>query len=388
MKPKVMLIEACDFSSFPVGGHLSHTRQLVQIFGERLALVGISIDDTPVGVWTKKNVAGFTLDFFSLGRVTNLTQKPLIPRRLTAFLRLKYFKRQILSLGINAAYVVAPEVMIAVSNWGLRVAYKFSGIENPLTMARYPFATLLAAPFEKRLFSSLAKHAEIVFAAADKKAIEALVRRSNATLDSSQIVPLPTSVDSETFHVSPIALPGPDCSKPVFISCGRLNRVKGWDLILDAFQKVQKDLPSAQLYFVGDGEDRSLLEKQVADTGLNDSVVVTGFVIPTEVAGLLNRSHVFLLGSHREGWPTAMVEALTCGLPVVATNVSGVNDLVEEKRNGYVVKTRDADEFAAKMVAALDLPRPNLVSLEIAKQYALTNIKKELELRWAPFCGD
>ena len=382
MKPKVMIIEACDFNGFPMGGQLSHALHLVQVFGDRLALVGVSTDDTPVGAWTKKKVAGIVFDYFSVGRVDSSVKKPLIPRRLDAFLRLKYYKRQILSLGVDCAYVLAPEVMIAISRWGLRICYSFSGVENPLAMPRYRFGKLLAAPFEKLLFSSLANHTELIIAAADKNAIEKMLSRSQGLLNSSKIIQFHTSVDTTIFNIDRGTR---DDVQPVFISCGRLNHVKGWDLILQAFIKVKNKLPLAHLYFLGDGEDRNILEAQIAEAGLQSAVIVKGFVDQVTVASLLNASKVFVLGSHREGWPTAILEAMACGLPVVSTRVSSVGDLIEEGSNGYVVATRNPEEFAAKMLAALELENPNYVSFAIAQRYALDKLGSELKALWKPF---
>jgi hypothetical protein len=148
MKSRVMVIDACDFRGFPVGGTLTTIKQLIAVFGNRLALVGISTDDGPIGQWSKKTIGGVEFDFFSFKRVDPTVPKPRIPRRLDAYLRLKQHKKRILALGLDAAYVIAPEVMLAIKGWGLRIAYTFAGVENPLTMPRYAFGKWLAVPFE------------------------------------------------------------------------------------------------------------------------------------------------------------------------------------------------------------------------------------------------
>jgi glycosyltransferase involved in cell wall biosynthesis len=384
MKAKVMIIEGCDFVSYPVGGQLTHAKHWIQVFGDHLALVGFSLDDTPVGVWTRKKFDDVLLNFFSIGKVKPLTNKPLIPMRLSVLLRLMLYKKQILSIGIESAFVESPEAMIAVSQWGLRICYKFAGVENPLAMPRYAVGKLFAGRFDKLLFSALADHAELILASADSNAIKEMVSRSNGRLGSDKIVSYPTRVDTKIFKLDRDSIPR---SQPIFITCGRINHVKGWDLILDAFRLVNNEMTSSRLYFVGDGEDRTALETLIANNGLQNSVTITGFKDPVEVAGLLNSSSVFLLGSHREGWPIALLEALACGLPVVSTNVSGAYDLVAEHSNGYVVETRNAVDFAAKMIAALKLNNPNSVSLRIAQNYALDKLRCELESLWEPLRG-
>jgi glycosyltransferase involved in cell wall biosynthesis len=381
VKSKVMVIEACDFDGFPIGGQLTTIKQLIAIFGNRLALVGISTDDSPVGRWTKKFLGGVEFDYFSFGKVDPSIRKPRVPRRLEAYLRLKVYKKQILSLGLGAAFVIAPEVMLAIQGWRLRVAYTFPGVENPLTMPRYAVGRWLAGPFEAGLFSALANHSELIMAAADQKAIQAMKDRSRGVLADKSVISSPTLVDTKIFNRN---RPKETIAGPVLVSCGRLNLVKGWDLVFEAFLRVRSEIPSTRLYFVGDGEDRGKLETRIREAGVSNSVFITGFLEPLGVARMLNSAHLFLLGSHREGWPTALVEAQACGLPAVVTNVSGASSLIEEGRNGFIVQTRDAAEFAKKIIAALDLECPNPTSLEIGGRHSLEGWKASLCEMWEP----
>jgi len=382
MKSRVMVIDACDFRGFPVGGQLTTIKQLIAVFGNRLALVGISTDDGPIGQWSKKTIGGVEFDFFSFKRVDPTVPKPRIPRRLDAYLRLKQHKKKILALGLDAAYVIAPEVMLAIKGWGLRIAYTFAGVENPLTMPRYAFGKWLAVPFERALFAALAEHSELILAAADQNAIQAMKGRSRGVLSDKRVIFSPTLVDTKLFYLNR----NENCrAGPILVSCGRLNRVKGWDLVFDAYLKVKNEVPTACLYFVGDGEDRAKLEERIAEAGVGKSVFITGFIEPQAVARILNSAHVFLLGSHREGWPTALVEAEACGLPAVVTNVSGASSLVEEGRNGFIARDRDAAEFAKKIVAALQLEFPNPTSLRIGARHTLESWRATLSEFWEPF---
>jgi glycosyltransferase involved in cell wall biosynthesis len=381
-KPKLMVIDACDFDGFPVGGQLTTIKQLMSLFGNRMALVGVSTDDAPVGRWTKKSLGGEEYDFFSVARVDPATAKPLVPRRLAAYVRFKRYKKSILSLGVNAAFVIAPEVMLAVKSWGLRIAYCFPGVENPLTMPRYAIGRWFAGPFERAFFSALANHTEVIMAAADPKAIQAMKDRSRGVLSHKKIVSSPTLVDGKVFNLNRAEIPG---AAPVLVSCGRINKVKGWDLVFDAYLVLRNEFPAARLTFVGDGEDRRKLEARIAEANLRESVTVTGFLPPAEVARILNSAHLFLLGSHREGWPTALVEAEACGLPAVVTDVSGASSLVKEGRNGFIVQNRDAAGYARRIVDALKLPCPNPTSLEIGRRHSLDGWKSQLSELWDPW---
>ena len=381
-KPKVLVIEGCDFEAFPIGGTLTTLKQLVSLFGDRLALVGVSTRTAAVGKWVKRNFGGVELDFFNLKCVDPTIRKPRVPRRLDILLQLKRYKRAILSLGLDAAFAISPEVMLGIRGWGLRVAYLSPGVENPLIMPRYKYGRWIAGPFERTFFSALARHTELIMAAADDKAIERWRARSRGLLADKRIICAPTLVDTTIFNVR---RPGTRDASPVLVACGRLNLVKGWDLIFEAFLLVKQEIPSARLRYVGDGEDRAKLEQRVRASRLTDSILITGFVPPHEVAGTLNRSDLFLLGSHWEGWPTALVEAEACGLPAVATDVSGVSSLIQEGKNGYIVRDRDPRTFASAIHEALAIGTPNATSLQIAQRHSLESWKAMLAENWEPF---
>ena len=387
MEPKILLIEACDFESFPKGGQLSFARQLLQVFGERFALVGVCADDGPIGRWVERRILGRSFLFFGLAKEDPSIQRPFIPRRLSSYFRLRRYKSQILSLGADCAFVQAPEVMIAVSDWNFsRLCYRFAGTDNPLAMPRYWWGKALATQFDKSLFRALQDKAELILASADNEAIDTLVHRSNGALDRKRIIQFPTRIDTRIFKIDPAQLASNPraATHPTFVTCGRINRVKGWELIIDAFSLVQKKLPAAKLYFVGDGEDTALLRSRAAKAGILNATTITGFKSPKEVAGFLNRADVFVLGSHREGWPNALLEALACGLPIVATDVSSVKEIIVPGLNGYIVAKRDPVEYADKMLAAVQLQCPNMYSLRLARRYSIDTLEHDLASLWEP----
>ncbi len=89
-------------------------------------------------------------------------------------------------------------------------------------------------------------------------------------------------------------------------------------------------------------------------------------------------------GSLVEGWPTAIVEALACGKPVVTTEVSGARELVLDGRNGFVVTEREPERFARAMLDALSLPGAGALGVEIARRHALSTLGPRLGRLWAP----
>lgn len=390
-RPDCLLIDSSDFRAFPPGGALSHSRQLLAAFGPRLALVGICTDDTPTGRWLERDIDGQRYHFFGLGRRTPAAARPVIPARLQQLARLWRHRRGVLSLGVRAAFVQAPEDLLVVSRWGLeRTCYQFHGVENPLaSLPRYAWGRPLASRFDRLTFDALGR-VEVILASADDEAIEGLVARSGGRLPRDRVVRFPTHYDPAVFFpAQPSERPtlrdalGLDATAPVVACVGRLNKVKGWELVLEAHERLLRARPAARLLFVGDGEDRPELEAAIARRGLRGSVSVTGFQAPSQVARILRAADLLVIGSHREGWSVAMLEGLACGLPVVSTRVSGAGDLVRSGRNGFVVEDRDPTSFAKAMDAALHLDGAPAESARIAAPYRLDRLAARLGASWS-----
>jgi glycosyltransferase involved in cell wall biosynthesis len=283
--------------------------------------------------------------------------------------------------------------MMAISRWSLTsTAYTFSGIENPLAAPRYPWARMFSTLFDRWHLNSAAR-ADVLFAAADHAAILRLAHRSKGVLQSENIISSPTSFDSTCFKIKPKgecrnALGFADTDSILVVS-GRVSAQKGWGFILDSFSVFKKSHPKAKLVFVGDGEDSALLQQKIEHKQLSDSVSVVGFQPPEYVSLFLNASDAVLLGSLHEGWPTALVEALACGKPVVSTRVSGASSLIKEGLNGFVLDGRNPDAFADAIDRALHLPDAHAVSTQIAEQYSLEALTNRLEKHWPVLaCGN
>ena len=115
---------------------------------------------------------------------------------------------------------------------------------------------------------------------------------------------------------------------------GNLVGVKGVDRLLRAWAGLGVE---AKLVLIGDGPLRGSLEHLAADLGIADSVEFLGRIPHAEIADWMRRSHCLCLCSLSEGMPNVVVEALSCGCPVVATDVGEVPFLIEDGVNGYRV---------------------------------------------------
>ena len=145
---------------------------------------------------------------------------------------------------------------------------------------------------------------------------------------------------------------------PLFITVGRLSREKDPELLLHAFRKISKKMEDARLIYVGDGNLRARLRELIRDYRLEAHVALAGIKSSADVAAYLQGADVFVLSSVYEGMPISVLEALGCGLPVVATDVGEVRRVVFSTRNGEIVSIRDPDHLADAMEKCLlNVPR-------------------------------
>ncbi|WP_257307407.1 glycosyltransferase [Geothrix campi] len=144
----------------------------------------------------------------------------------------------------------------------------------------------------------------------------------------------------------------------LWIAVGTLNKAKDYPTMLDAAAKCAAADPRFRLSIAGGGEALAALQAEAAARGLEEVVHFLGK--RTDVARLLKAADAFVLSSAWEGLPNAVMEALASGLPVVATDVGGIRDLVEPGRSGWIVPPQNPDALAEQMLGAMALNPPTL----------------------------
>lgn len=137
---------------------------------------------------------------------------------------------------------------------------------------------------------------------------------------------------------------------------GRLDAVKGVPLLLQAFAHARIRHPDARLTLVGDGPARPALEAQAAQLGVDDAVTFTGYRAEAEVAGMLAQSNVLVLPSFAEGVPVVLMEAMASHLPVIASQVGGVPELVQDGVSGFVIPAGDLSTLISRLDMLLSDP--------------------------------
>ncbi len=137
---------------------------------------------------------------------------------------------------------------------------------------------------------------------------------------------------------------------PTVVCVARLRKQKGHAELIRAFAKVREEIPGARLRLIGDGPLRIELERLVCEGGLEGSVIFEGVV--EDVWPVLAEADLFALASHYEPLGLAVIEAMAAGLPVVATSVGGIPELVDSEV-GALVAPRETNRMAAAITAIL-----------------------------------
>lgn len=129
----------------------------------------------------------------------------------------------------------------------------------------------------------------------------------------------------------------------------RLDHVKGVGELLEAIAALADEMPGLRLDLAGDGPGRADYEKLTAKLGIADRVTFHGYVNQTGVAELLATADAYVLPSFAEGVPVGLMEAQASGLPVIATQVGGVSELVIDEETGFVCRPGDRQQLAERI---------------------------------------
>lgn len=168
-------------------------------------------------------------------------------------------------------------------------------------------------------------------------------------------------VDSAKFHrvdrAEARAQLGIAADAPVLISVGGLVERKGFHRVIECLPELKIRFPGLVYLIVGgasaEGDMRAELEQQVAALGLHDTVRFLGIVPAASLKWPLSAADVFVLSTRNEGWANVFLEAMACGLPVIATDVGGNAEVVCRAELGTIVLFGDPAALGAALAAAL-----------------------------------
>ncbi|MCJ7506460.1 glycosyltransferase family 4 protein [Candidatus Bathyarchaeota archaeon] len=181
---------------------------------------------------------------------------------------------------------------------------------------------------------------------------------------------IPTGVDSTFFNKDPSRVHlrekwgfRPD-DTVILTVCGLIRR-KGIDVLLESMSMLRYCRHGHfKLAIAGSGPEKGNLDKMVSELGLKKDVLFLGFRHRSELLELYNIADVFVLASHSEGLPFALLEAMACGCACVVTDVGDASKAIREGHNGFIASPGDPLSLKEKIEHILSLPEGQLHSLQ------------------------
>lgn len=141
---------------------------------------------------------------------------------------------------------------------------------------------------------------------------------------------------------------------PTIVGVGRLSFQKDFDLLIRAFALLRREM-SSRLLILGEGDERGSLERRIHELGLDNDVVMPGFV--SNPYKFIKKASLFVLSSKYEGLPNVLIESIALGVPAVSLACkSGPTEILLEGKGGWLVRERTAEALAAAMRNALGNP--------------------------------
>ena len=134
----------------------------------------------------------------------------------------------------------------------------------------------------------------------------------------------------------------------------RLDKRKGLDYLLVAFKDILKKFPNLKLYMVGNGPEKENLKQLAKDLGIAKSVEFKGFVNTEDLPDYYRQAKIFILSSLQEGLAITILEALSCGTPIVSTNCGGTEDINVPEINDRIVPIKNSEKLKDAILEQLE----------------------------------
>jgi len=199
-------------------------------------------------------------------------------------------------------------------------------------------------------------------------------------LKSDDIPVIHTGVDSRIFRPRDV----PKDEHPTIIFVGKIERNKGVELLVEAACRIASQIPKLLVRLVGRGnaELTAQLQRRAREAGYPALLQVVGFVDHGQLPHHLSRAQVFAAPSDYEGGPGFVyLEAMACGLPVIACSGSGASEVVVPEENGLLVPPRDVDALVHALLRLLNQRDFRQIMGQRAREYVVREADRELCLQ-------
>jgi len=137
---------------------------------------------------------------------------------------------------------------------------------------------------------------------------------------------------------------------------GRFEEEKGILHLLHAVPEIVDKKPEIKFLFIGDGEHRNLIEHYIFDYNLSGKIILPGWISHDFIPDYLNQMKLLVIPSDTEGLPNIMLEAMSCGTPVLATPVGAIPSVIRNEETGFIMENNSSECIATNVIRILDYP--------------------------------
>jgi glycosyltransferase involved in cell wall biosynthesis len=378
-EPPASALEGRGAAFDPIGGMQEHTGSLTRTLDRRGVTQVVLTTRPPTAPWLERPSPRTTIVRVALPvrrprqgyALPAAALAPLLGRR--ADIVHVHLGEDLAILGL-AALAARPRRLPVVMTVHCSLAY---------TLKVFDIKTALL----RTLGGAMERHA-VRHVAATLVYTERLADRMAGQLGAGSVQVMRRGVDRALF-AAPGEPPFARTADPTVLFVGRVAHQKGVETLVDAAARLRT--PRARVVLVGDGPDRAKVERLVRRLGVEDRVHVTGFVPHDRIPAALAAADVVVLPSVYEELGTVLIEALHAGVPVVASRVGGIPDVVEHGVTGLLVAPGDAARLAAALDVVLGDPalaeRLGANAARRAPEYDLEHVGAKIQALYERLAG-
>lgn len=167
----------------------------------------------------------------------------------------------------------------------------------------------------------------------------------------------------------------------IILAIGRMDYNKGYDLLLDVFEKLTLSHPDWNLRIIGDGPLKEKIISRVEVSGLTNNVEI--LPATNQIIDHYLQSSIYLMTSRTEGLPMVLLEAMACGLPIVSFNCeTGPSDIITNNKNGYLIDCFNVEEMTEKVAILCADPEKRKKFGDYGRESIKRFLPEEIALKW------
>jgi glycosyltransferase involved in cell wall biosynthesis len=242
------------------------------------------------------------------------------------------------------------DIILACALFNIPTAIIFHSIPKPLSFNRYKLRLYHWAKSRKQHWISVSEYNCKLVCESFQLGREQMHCIYNGVKLSSDPEP-PDKVDGTTIRLQVRQELGLSPASRIILTVGRLDLEKGYGDLASAIPEIASEFSDTQFVWVGEGQHRDILTRQVRQNGIEDHVLFLGH--RTDVPRLLKSADLFVFPTHYEGMPFALLEAMAHGLPIVTSDVSGIPEIIGHQLQGLLFRGGDRDELRKTLSWAL-----------------------------------